>query len=217
MTHLTVETLARLVDEAASPEEARHLEKCPSCAAELDTLRDQTEALLHLPALHPPTGSWTSLEDRLAAEGLVRPMRSAAGPASTPWKKIAAALVIFLGGTGVGALATNAGRIPGEMSATSVSLDQVTLEDAENYVRQTQALQLGALMIYGEVLRRDGGDELFADPLVRLALLDHVAAAAEVAVREAPADPFLNGVFVNTVAERQLALDGLALTTANLP
>jgi len=62
MRHLSNEDLARLVDEAPSPEERRHLARCHRCVAELDALREQTEALGSLPDLVPPRGDWRELE-----------------------------------------------------------------------------------------------------------------------------------------------------------
>ena len=35
MSHLTVEAIARLVDELPEPAEAAHLEGCPDCRAEI--------------------------------------------------------------------------------------------------------------------------------------------------------------------------------------
>ncbi|HSR41573.1 MAG TPA: hypothetical protein VLL48_05370, partial [Longimicrobiales bacterium] len=72
MRHLTNEDLARLVDEAPTPEERRHLAACRRCVAELDGLREQTEALSALPDLRLPADEWRELERRLAREGLVK-------------------------------------------------------------------------------------------------------------------------------------------------
>ena len=74
MMHLTLETLARLVDEEATPAEAEHLRRCVSCREELETLRDEVAALAELPRLVPPPPSaWPALEKRLRAEGLIAP------------------------------------------------------------------------------------------------------------------------------------------------
>jgi len=54
MGHLTIESLARLVSEAPSPEEQEHLDSCPTCQAELAALEAQTEAVGALPDLRPP-------------------------------------------------------------------------------------------------------------------------------------------------------------------
>jgi hypothetical protein len=219
MTHLTTETLARLVDEAPSSEEAGHLESCATCTAEFEALRAQTEALLSLPSLSPPGGSWSALEEKLCEEGLMRRDARYARRPALPWMRMAAALVLFLGGAGLGATAASwHGGIGNAETAvpTPVPLDQLTLEEAEAFVSQAQAQQVAALLVYADVLGRTGGTEAYVDPFTRLVLLDIIAAAAEAAIHEAPADPFLNGVFVNTVAERQLALDGLSLAAADL-
>ena len=68
MEHLTHDTLARLVDERANPEEREHLEACSRCAEEFRALRLQSDALGGLAALRPPPGDWESLEARLASE-----------------------------------------------------------------------------------------------------------------------------------------------------
>ncbi|MEX1257159.1 MAG: hypothetical protein WEG36_06030 [Gemmatimonadota bacterium] len=227
MTHLTTETLARLVDEAPSFEEAGHLESCATCTAELEALRAQTEALLGLPSLSPPGGSWSALEEKLCEEGLMRRDARYAPRPALPWMRMAAALVLFLGGAGLGAAAASwrggtgnaETAVPTAVSLDQLTLeelDQLTLEEAEAFVSRAQARQVAALLVYADVLGRTGGTEAYVDPFTRLVLLDIIAAAAEAAIHEAPADPFLNGVFVNTVAERQLALDGLSLAAADL-
>ena len=58
MTHLTSETLARLVDERPNPDERAHLTACGRCAEEFRALRLQSDALGGLPALRPPSGDW---------------------------------------------------------------------------------------------------------------------------------------------------------------
>ena len=108
MEHLTPDTLARLVDERPSPDEREHLEACSRCAEEFRSFRLQSDALGGLAALRPPSGDWESLEARLVGEGLIRTPETfrrfgfAAAPA---WMQAAAAVVVFLGGTGVRARA----------------------------------------------------------------------------------------------------------------
>lgn len=222
--HLEPETLARLVDERPSANEAEHLQACPVCADELAGLQEQTQMLARLPAL-----DWHAIEDRLADAGLL----DAAHPApagermqpmirhrnSTSWMRAAAAVLLFLGGVGLGsslatrASAPNTAADPATLETELLATNEVTLEEAEDFVRQTQEMQLAALFLYRDVVEREGGTAM-GDPLLRVALYDHVLAAAEAAIREAPADPFLNGLFVNTVAERQMALDEIAFAAA---
>ena len=71
MGHLSTETLARIVDETPRPDEAEHLAACGACAAELQAMKAQTEALRALPELLPPVGDWDVLEARLRSEGLI--------------------------------------------------------------------------------------------------------------------------------------------------
>jgi len=105
MEHLTIETLARLVDEPARPEEASHLADCEACAAELAALIEQTGSLGALPDLLPPRGDWEVLAARLRSDGLVRDpglFRRLSRWATPAWMPAAAAIVLFLGGTAFG-------------------------------------------------------------------------------------------------------------------
>jgi hypothetical protein len=113
MRHLTLEEIARLVDEAPEPGEALHLAECPACHEELDAMRGQTESLARLAGALPPEPSpraWAALEERLAEEGLLRrPARPAAR--SHAFLRIAASLaLVALGGAGGLALWKQAGR-----------------------------------------------------------------------------------------------------------
>ena len=99
MSHLTTETLARLVDEHPAPLEAAHLAECDACRAELGALREQVHAMGELGEIEPPAHAWDDLHERLADEGLVRTNRQRALPA---YMRIAAALVLFFAGTAAG-------------------------------------------------------------------------------------------------------------------
>ncbi len=72
MSHLSFETIARLVDEQPSPLDAKHLESCAACSRELEEMRADVAALAALPDLAPPAGAWDQIESRLAAEGLLQ-------------------------------------------------------------------------------------------------------------------------------------------------
>jgi hypothetical protein len=108
MSHLTPETIARLVDEGPSAAEAAHLEMCAECRAELDGMRDDVSALSLLPDMAEAPDQWAELEGRLAAEGLIR-RRRLVSPARLTWA--AAALVVFM-----------AGGVAGRMSAAPQQL-----------------------------------------------------------------------------------------------
>lgn len=224
MRHLNTETLARLLDEEAGPEERRHLESCAECAAELRALREQTEALSALPAIRPPTGDWGELEERLLEEGLIRKQektRSARGGLRMPahgWLQAAAALVLFLGGTGVGLMASEimgpagetgeAAATGAEVAATARPVQSVeTVDQAAEALRSAEERYVDAVIRYREMLNRSGdGAGGSGDPASRYAALETLMAASQAAIREAPADPFLNGVLASTMAERQAVL-----------
>ncbi|UCC26612.1 MAG: hypothetical protein JSU98_05790 [Gemmatimonadales bacterium] len=209
MEHLNLETLARLVDEAPSREERHHLEACIRCRTELSLLQGQTHALGELPDLRPPRGDWAMLEARLMSEGLLRHERSLL--ASTPgWMKVAAAVVLFLGGTGLG-LSLNARPatgpgMAGSDGATPFSLASNTatsLDEAAQAVRLYERQYMDALVQYRQLVDAEGSPAGVSSPESRLAALEYLVAAGQAAVQQAPADPFLNGFLASAMAERQ--------------
>jgi hypothetical protein len=106
MPHLTLEELARLVDEAPPPHEAAHVRDCLVCRRELDELRTQTAALGSLADPLAPAGGWAALEAALLDEGLIRtrpPVVLGGWAAGRPWLRIAAAFALFLLGGAAGA------------------------------------------------------------------------------------------------------------------
>ena len=211
MEHLSPETLARLVGETPSQDEQRHLSGCEPCAAELEALREQAEALGRLPDVRPPRGDWAVLEARLSSEGLLRTDRGFMALASTPrWMKTAAAVLLFLGGTGLGAGLTSRGALPslagtgGNPPYTLVSTSAATLEEAEAAVHLAERRYRDALVQYRQLMEVEGSVGGNTDPESRLAALEYLVAAGQAAVQQAPADPFLNGFLASAMAERQV-------------
>jgi hypothetical protein len=206
MEHVTIEALARLVDEPAGPEESKHLATCEACEAELAALRAQGESLAALPEIMPPLGDWKVLEAKLRSEGLVRDpsLLQKLGLARTPsWMPAAAAIVLFLGGTGFGATLTNRGEEgPGAEERIATSL---TVEDAASAVRQAEQAYVSAVSQYREMMETQGGDMTGVDPVTRYAALEHLVSVSQAAVRQAPGDPFLNGFLASALAERDAA------------
>ena len=210
MEHLTHDTLARLVDERPSPGEREHIRACSRCAEELRAFRLQSDALGGLPALRPPSGDWASLEARLVSEGLVRTPETfrrfgfAAAPA---WMQAAAAIVVFLGGTGFG-LALTGGASPNQLSPENMlpPLSEISsTEEAVRTVERAERAYMQALARYNELAGGNDGSRV-ADPLSVLTALEGLLAASQEAVRLAPADPVFNGFLVNVLAERQEVL-----------
>ncbi|MEX1183552.1 MAG: hypothetical protein WEF86_09995 [Gemmatimonadota bacterium] len=104
MSHLSLEALARIVDEPPARDESMHLEACAACRAALDALREDVHALGLLPDLAPPPDAWPALEQRLAAEGLLRQPARGGAPALGRIMQLAAAVVLFLAGSLAGRL-----------------------------------------------------------------------------------------------------------------
>jgi hypothetical protein len=119
--------------------------------------------------------------------------------------RAAAGVMLFLGGTALGVLLANNGPAPfGRQTASLQSAD--TSEEAAQLVRLAEQQLVEALSHYRQITELEGGAVDFADPASRYAALDYLVAAGQAAVRQAPADPFLNGLLASTMAERQAAL-----------
>ena len=227
MEHLSLEALARLVDETPFRSEKRHLAGCPECSRELELLREQREALRSLPDLRPAPGDWPALEARLEREGLLR----GSTPADTVirlidrrrgWMQAAAAVVLFLAGGLSGAvlapagwgLQTDGGQVAsGEMTEGGVSPAQLTAEEAATPEEAAEVLRLAeqqyrdAMLRYRALTRGpEAGTPM--DPR-HFAAREMLVAASQAAVQEAPDDPFLNGFLVSAVAEREAALNAI--------
>jgi len=226
MGHLNIEDLARLVGEAPSPEEEKHLEACSACRWELTGLREQTELIGSLPDLRPPAGDWEALEARLVSEGLIRSSGLTRRPShwwSSGWMQAAAALVLFLGGAALGRGAPvpgNGGDLAQGVPPQGLELIPVgtqaqpvsNLADAAEAVNMAERRYMDALLQYRQILDAQGDPTFVGDPAIRFAALEAIVAAGRAAVQQAPADPFLNGVLVSALAERQALLHTASLT-----
>jgi hypothetical protein len=221
MDHLSAETLARIVDEAPGPEEREHLAACGTCAAELEALKEQTEALRALPEILTPVGDWDVLEARLRSEGLIQDpgLLSRLGFGRTPtWMKAAAAVALFLGGAGIGVSAASHGATgipaPADAPTAFVAENAATVQDAAEALRVAENNYVAALSRYQELRAQQGEDADAGDPRTRYAALQYLVAASQAAVRQAPADPFLNGLLASTLAERQAVLSRISSQAA---
>jgi hypothetical protein len=226
MGHLTTEQLGRLVSEEPTPTEWEHLGSCRFCQAELQALKEQTEAMGALPDLRPPAGDWEALEGRLMSEGLIRSSGLALHAVrfrSSTWFQAAAAVVLFLGGTALGSrtMAANSG-MGGTESGAPAGLELVpmagqiqpasTLEEAAEYARQAELQYIYAMAQWRQLTEAQGDPLYVGDPAARLAALQGIVAAGQAAVQKAPADPFMNGVLVSALAEREAILRNASLT-----
>jgi hypothetical protein len=128
----------------------------------------------------------------------------AAAPA---WMQAAAAVVVFLGGTGFGLALTN-GFTPAGPSEGDGLLPVARVFSAEEAVRaveRSEQAYMQALVQYRQ-LSGDHDGRRISDPLSRVTALEGLLAASQEAVRLSPADPVFNGFLVNVLAERQEVL-----------
>jgi len=108
MSHLSLETIARIADEGPSVEENRHLDVCAACRTELDAMREDVHALGLLPDVAPAPDQWQALEQRLVAEGLLHARRQVAWYQGPQLMQAAAAVVLFIGGAAAGRMTMTA-------------------------------------------------------------------------------------------------------------
>lgn len=216
MRHLTLETLARLVDDAPEAHEETHLGACEACRDELEALRAQSAALRTLPNVMPPPDAWPALRRRLRAEGVIRGGARRLGPAATP---IAAALALFLAGGAVG----YGVRGPVEAPAAGVVADAADgpagspLADGQSSIDEGRAE--GAAPSGAELTEDvERTEEMFAaaldrfmrasgteapDPAARLAALDNIVLTTAEALNESPSDPVISSYHLTAVAQRR--------------
>lgn len=222
MSHLTLEALARLVDEAPEAEEREHLAGCASCRAELEAVTEQTDALGGMPMMAPPPDLWPAISARLRREGLVAGARRGRGRwLGATLTRIAAALLLFLAGGTVG----YAARGPAAATDAPVATAPAAAADrtAPDYAL---APNNGAADLSLEVER---AQEAFAwaldrymmansteapDPAARLAALDHIVMTTAEALNQSPADPVINSYHLTAVAQRNELLRQLAASGA---
>lgn len=206
MSHLTTEELARLIDEPPDPLDAKHLDQCATCAAELATLREQRDTLASLGPIAPPAGAWEAIERRLFTEGLLGAPRRSGG-----WLQAAAAVALLLAGGALGALLQARGGTPAAMDEATTAAATTSPEAAAEALEIAESRYLAALARYNELVQESTDPEL--DPYTRLAALEGIVLTTRAALNEAPADPVINGYHLTALAQRDATLRHLASNT----
>jgi hypothetical protein len=217
MQHLMIETMARLIDEAPTAEQAAHLERCEECRATLEAMRADLAALRNLPMIEPPPTEWDQIEAKLLEEGLIR-RRVGRSFWSSPAVRVAATIAVFAFGAFSG-IAWTDGRTGGDAeslqvarptSATAPSLimatEPGTPRETLQLYRQAEALYLEMLTRVAALEEEEGG----SDPVARLAALEGIATITRSALDQAPADPVLNGYHLTALAQREATIRQIA-------
>lgn len=201
MSHLTPETLARLLDESPDPTEAGHLDICEHCRTELEAMRADASALHALQDPQPPIAAWVALEQRLAREGLLR---------RTSWTtqalRAAAVFAIFVLGSIVGGLVMRQQSVQVAQTEQTATRPAATAEEAVARLRQAERVYLAALGRFSDFSSRADA----TDAVARLAALESIVATTRAALGQAPADPVINGYHLTAVAQRDATLRQLA-------
>ncbi|MCY4571742.1 MAG: hypothetical protein OXF01_02980 [Gemmatimonadetes bacterium] len=208
MERMNLEQLARLVDKRPTPEEQRVLDGDPKLRRELEALKEQSWSLRNLPALLPPPGGWHQLERKLSAAGLIHGQSRAA--VWRKWLQVAAALVLFIGGTAAGWFTAEARGLQaggGVSAATAASFAQpASLDEAVSLVKQKELEYWDALAKHQRLWQAQVGAQTGQNPATRLPYIEALSAAAHVAAEANPADPFINHFLVRAMAEQEKVL-----------
>jgi hypothetical protein len=222
MSHLTFESLARLVDEPPTPAERQHLDACAHCRAGVDEMRRQTTELAALPAMHPPADAWEKIVARMGEPRVLPLQRSRSTVIAA---RAAAALVIFALGAAAGtALSRNGGSAPtgivagnsnggGASTGTSAGVATIsaprTPDLALARLRIAEMMYTSALLDYAALTSPRPPE----DAVARLATLETIVLTTSTALERAPADPLINSYHLAALAERQTLLSQLRRTS----
>ncbi len=205
MERLNLEQLARLVDEQPTPEEQKILDADPRLRRELEALKTQSWSLSNLPALLPPPGGWHQLEKALSKAGLVHGQSTLA--VWRKWMQVAAAVVVFVGGTTVGwvtARASQSQAPAGAGAAAAAHFGQpASLEEATAMLELKEREFREAVADYWRLAEAGAGLQAGQNPAARLPYIRAFQAAANVAVEANPGDPFFNSALVQVMAEQE--------------
>ena len=217
MTHLTTESLARLVDEPATSAEQAHLEQCAACSATLAELRVQTTALAALPSYAPPADEWNAIAARLrddhrrrdrwfvnlgrVAAAIALIAVGAASQAALSASRAARAANEGAQDTVNGAPATRGGVAVDLISAGAPK----TLDEATSRLRVAETMYQRALLDYASL----ASPQPPQDAVARLATLEAIVLTTRAALERAPADPLINTYHLAAQAERESLLGQL--------
>jgi len=212
MSHLTTESLARLVDGPSTITERAHLESCGACRAVLDTLHVQTAALAVLPAHTPPPAAWDAIAARVR-DGEHR------GTLQVSLLRIAAAIGLFaIGAATQASIAGDRGARAGGESGSDPAIARgaaamelvsagapTTMEDATARLRIAETIYTRALLDYAAM----SSPQPPRDAVARLATLEAIVLTTRAALERAPADPLINTYHLAAQAERESLLGQL--------
>ena len=229
MSHLTTDRLAELGDALPTPDEARHLAACASCAEE----QAAYVALLGLAhadrsALGLPLTRWETIASGLALPSSDKRESPPLRRRGVPWPmQIAAGLLLCAGGAMLGRASAGAPPLPqrgiseqpavATAAATSAATTTVSARPAADSARfasidEARAAQERSELLYEQAaafLAQHDSASAAGSPVAyrsRLAALDRVISTTREALREAPHDPVINDYYLTTIGQREATL-----------
>lgn len=211
MSHLNLETLARIADGPVTDAEAAHLDGCPACREELERMREQTAALGELPDPAPPPGLWNRVEADLDRS----PDRSRR---SAPWLRAAAAVAVFAvgsvsGWTLRGSASSDATPATVAERAGSPFGDPAGSDDPATRLRRAEDAYVRAVTEYLDAHPEAAPASVV--PYERMAALQGIALTARAALEQAPEDPVIGGYYRAAVSQQRALMSNVAVPVSD--
>lgn len=227
MLHLSTERLAALADEPPTADERRHLEGCAECAQEVAAHRSLLSmATAEREVMGIPLTRWDSLSKKLREDGLItsEPMSVTAEfaapvrrkPSGRAMMRLAAAIMLVVGGAVMGRASTGASILPGgaldgapgvaagPLSESEIPTSFASVEQAQAYKAFHEAAYRNAVTFLAS--HDSGAVGTPATMRARLAALDDVSRTMTEALRDAPYDPVINDFYINSFGQREATL-----------
>ena len=238
MFHLSTERLAALGDEEPTAVEAAHLAACAECARERSAYRTLVAmARTERDAIGIPLTRWESIAGAMATgQSTPVPMlvaHESAAVGATRGRTLrfmrmpvraAAGLLLLAGGAIAGRVSAGAPPLPIAFTAPEVappgtdgsaagtsrsSMAFASVEEARAAQLRSESMYQQAAAFLAE--HDSAGAPDYSPEMVksRLAALDQMISTTRAAMREAPHDPVINGYYLTTVGQREVALQQL--------
>ncbi len=169
---------------------------------------------------HPPLNSWAEISGRAREEGLIHQNRRSLWTAGRPWMQAAAGIVILLGGVAIGRSTTSdsgAATDPlAQTQSTATPANINTVEDAWKVLGRSQAdYQSASAFLAAQNTPNPVVTDSAAIYRARLAALEQLMNATEMARENAPRDPLINQYYLTTLGAREATAQKLAVRPAN--
>lgn len=211
MSHLSLETLARIADGPVTDAETAHLDECRTCREELERMCEEIGALGELPDPAAPPGLWNRVEADLdRSRGRFR--RSAS------WLHAAAAVAVFAAGS-VSGWALRGASSPDVAPATvaegtgNAFGDPAGTDDPGTRLRRAEDAYVRAVTEYLDAHPEAAPASVV--PYERMAALHGIALTARAALEQAPEDPVIGGYYRTAVSQQRALMSNVAVPVSN--